>query len=160
MGQNGAALQVAPKSLQDDKEVALAAVAQNGYALQFASTKLKADIEVVLAAAADQRSALMFASAEVQMNFDALTQNLLAAHKALVSFLLAARPSEEAGLISAARPTIWKLEGLGKDAGQHVKQLIADFSGAPRGQAWVNAYICAHATVQRRCMMRCDKVTE
>jgi len=167
VGQNGAALQVAPKSLQDDKEVALAAVAQNGYALQWASTALKADKEVVLAAVTNFGEALQEATPELQANEEvalaavaqtrraldyvamdrkeiiALVQRLRVTYFTFIVFLLAARPSNAIYLEPVARPALWKLDGLGEDAGRHVRQLIAGFMGVPCAGVWATTRAAA-----------------
>jgi hypothetical protein len=68
----------------------------------------------------------------------------LVAHHAYVAFLLAARPHETSlRAASAAHPASWMLDGVGEDAGRHVRQLIASFAGAPCGQVWVLTRVAA-----------------
>ena len=46
----------------------------------------------------------------------------------------------------ATRPVLWKLDVLGdanKDAGQHVRRLIADIAGVPSGKAWRTTRLAA-----------------
>ena len=138
----------------DDNEVMLAAVKQSGHALVSASAELKADKEVVLDAVghggfalepAVVKSILALVTLEVRADFEAFVRTRLVAHATFITFLLAARPSS--GYASrpppATRPAPWKLEGLGEDAGRHVRRLIADFAGVPCGGAWVDTRAAA-----------------
>ena len=59
------ALQMAPESLRNDKELVLAAVKRNAEALKLASADLRNTPEVVLAAVKQDGSALLWASAEM-----------------------------------------------------------------------------------------------
>ena len=65
-GTLGGNLEYAPKELQNDKELVLAAVTTNGLALAHASNVLKSDREVVLAAVKNYSQALHFASPELK----------------------------------------------------------------------------------------------
>ena len=159
VAQNGDALVHASVDLKSDKEVVLAAVAQYGYALGYASAELNNDKEVVLAAVAQNGCALKHASAKLrnakEVVLAAVAQNGFAlelswltrgefrsfvrprvvAHHINVAFLLAS--CRTLGTIQPApTPALWRLVGIGEDAGRHVQQLIAAFSGAPCGQAW------------------------
>lgn len=63
---NGVSLSFAPKSVQDNKELVLCAVARNGLNLEFASERLKGDIDVIQKAASQNFEALEFASKDLQ----------------------------------------------------------------------------------------------
>jgi len=119
--QNGEALFRASEYLTADKEVVLAAVTQRGKAVKFASDELRlSDNDVALAAVAQDGAALELTMPRV--NFQTLVRDLLAAHAAFVTFLLAAQPSSIAlQPPPATRPAPWILEGLGEDAGRHVR---------------------------------------
>jgi hypothetical protein len=127
-----------PAKDMDVWEVVIAAVAQNGRALQFASAEIKNDKEVVLAAVAQDRSALEL-SLIAPGEFQSFVRGGLVAHQTCVAFLLAAHPHETSLLraATAPHPASWVLDGVGEDAGRHVRQLIAAFAGAPCGQGWV-----------------------
>jgi hypothetical protein len=136
VAQDGRALLDASVELKRDKEVVLAAVAENGGALVHASAELKNDKEAVLVAVAQDGLALEYSSI-AQGEFQAFLQSFLAAHITFNAFLLAVRPSSSAlQPAPATRPASWLLDGVGEDAGRHVRVLIAEFSGAPCGKAW------------------------
>ena len=102
-----------------------------------AQAELKNDKEVVLAAVAQDGRALRHASI-APGEFQSFVRGRLVAHHAYVAFLLAARPHETSlRAAPAARSASWMLDDVGEDAGRHVRQLIAAFSEAPCGQAWV-----------------------
>jgi hypothetical protein len=138
VAENGGALVHASAELKNDKEVVLAAVAQYGWALGHASVELNNDKEVVLVAVAQDRSALEL-SLIAPGEFQSFVRGGLVAHQTCVAFLLAARPRETSLLraATAPHPASWVLDGVGEDAGRHVRQLIAAFAGAPCGQGWV-----------------------
>ena len=66
----GAALQYVSRSLQADKQIALAAVQQNGCALEHAGDELQGDKEVVLAAVRQSGLALEFAAESLREELD------------------------------------------------------------------------------------------
>ena len=63
---NGVSLSFAPKSVQDDKDLVLYAVARNGLNLEFASERLKRDIDVVEMAVSQTILAFQFANVDLQ----------------------------------------------------------------------------------------------
>jgi len=80
------------------------------------------------------------------VDFSAFVRNSLVAQKTFFAFLLATRPSDASRPPPATRPAPWKLDVLGdanKDAGRHVRQLIADFAGVPCGKAWTTTRAAA-----------------
>lgn len=64
--ENGVSLSFAPKSVQDNKELVMAAVSLNGMNLKFASERLQNDIDVVEAAINENIMSLQFASKDLQ----------------------------------------------------------------------------------------------
>jgi hypothetical protein len=80
------------------------------------------------------------------VEFQSFVQWRLVAHRTFVFFLHAAHPSR--GPVQPApgtRPAAWKLDSVGEDAGRHLLQLIAAYSGAPCGQAWIVTHAAALA---------------
>ena len=65
------------------------------------------------------------------------------AYFTFIVFLLAARPSNSHYLEPVARPAL--NDGLGEDAGRHVRQLIAGFAGVPCAGAWATMRAAARS---------------
>jgi len=61
----GLALQYAPDTLRDDREVVLAAVTKDGMALQHAGPNMQADREVAFAAITQNENAVPFVKAPI-----------------------------------------------------------------------------------------------
>jgi hypothetical protein len=93
---------------------------------------------------AEDGDALEHYSSIEQADFEAFVRCSMASHSTFNAFLLAVRPSSSAlQPAPASRPASWVLDGIGEDAGRHVRMLIADFSRAPVGKAWTTASAAA-----------------
>ena len=145
--QGGPALRLASPGHKANREVVLAAVMQNGRALRYASPELKANPEVVLAAVKQYGNALGYASPGLKNGgLAAIIQQRVLARATFQHLLLAARFAKNAPSARASpsspqnRCWVPMLNSHGIHHAVNFKRLIADFAGAPRGEAW--AAVC------------------
>jgi hypothetical protein len=148
--QHGLSLRNASAELKADKDVVIAAVVHSGGALKYASVELKSDTEVVLAAVVQDTGALAFSPLK-RTEVEIFVWGRQNAHRSFVAFLHAAHPpSSSLRTAPTSRPAAWDLDGVGEDAGCHVRQLIAAFSGAPCGNAWTVTHAASLALKLKR----------
>jgi len=133
--------------LKANPEVVLAAVTQDGDVLGYASHELKANLEVVLAAVTQKGRALVYASPELKNGgLAAIIQQRVLARATFQHLLLAARFAKNAPSARASpsspqnRCWVPMLNSHGIHHAVNFKRLIADFAGAPRGEAWAAVY--------------------